>query len=309
MKEPMSLTDLVAIDYPDTELVTGGLAHQGSRILLGGDSGMGKSYVLLQLLFESAEGKPWLGIWPVRRPLRSLLVQTEVSEPLFQRRIKRWGSLPDGMFVLTQKEFLMIDEAGSVARFCDEHDIDIVGLDPLYQMHGGDENSTHTIRPAEQAGDRIAGDKRILIVVHHVNKVSQQTGQKPSLGWLRGASAWHNWIDTGFMVAGRRGEDSFELHVVKARNREERMPNPLRLTWHKPGPYLVAEEMSESSKYADVMEIVSSGPVTRKVASRRLASVRGCSRATAYRIIKEAVERGLLEETAGQLGLDSNEIG
>jgi RecA-family ATPase len=61
-------------EVPERRWIAADLIPEGNVTMLGGDGGLGKSTLALQLMAASALGKPWLGV-PVR-PGRAVITAT-----------------------------------------------------------------------------------------------------------------------------------------------------------------------------------------------------------------------------------------
>ena len=286
-------------------MVESGLLHKGSRLIVAGEAGSGKSYLTLQLLLESAMGESWFGLFPLRQEFSCLYIQTEITQGLLKDRLLRWQAkyrLPE-IYIETRKSFTIVHEQQSVLEFVQAHNVDIIGFDPLYQMHLGDENMVHTIRPAEDAFDFIVGDQRAALIDHHINKASQFQGSKPALTWLRGSSAWAGWADTVFLVLSQPGLTTMWLNIIKARNCPKALPGAIELKWQpEGGKFLQVTEIREDSEFVDLLDIV--GTLNKRGAvARELMERRGVAKSKAYQIIAQALRLDIIQEVSDQLVL------
>ncbi|MBU1145915.1 MAG: AAA family ATPase [Firmicutes bacterium] len=313
MKKPTRVDELMKRRFPDTTLVEGGLLFEGSRLVIGGETGAGKSYLTLQLELEAAAGEPWLGLWKVRKPLNSLLIQTEITEALLAgkgSRLARWKAgapIPENFWLSTEESFSIVQEAPGLERMCGELDINLVAFDPLYQMHSGDENMVHTIKPAEEAFDLVKGPNRAIILDHHFNKASSFTGGKPSVMWLRGSSAWAGWADTVMLLVGQPGAPQAKLHIVKARNRMDALPGAIKLEWQPRGKFFRVVEEEVGSEYAAIQEILEEhgGQIKQGDLAKELMERGYGGRTKAYAIVKEAIDIGFLTGSGVMVKLDN----
>ncbi len=106
-EKPMQLSEIATDEDPryvtsiaELNRVLGGGIVPGSLILVGGDPGIGKSTLLLQLSDVL-----------VRQKLRVLYVSGEESAKQLKLRSERLGVLPDGLFVLCETSVQRIEEA------------------------------------------------------------------------------------------------------------------------------------------------------------------------------------------------------
>ena len=315
LKNVHSIEAFLKLKFPDTTLVEGGLLHEKSRLIIAGDTGLGKSYLALQVAWESALGLPWLGIWPIRRPLRTFLLQVEVAEPVFKERCRRLATgrgLPPNLDVLTMEDFSLKDGAQSLTDTIAAGHYELVVLDPLYMMHDGDENAVHTIRPTQRIVDEIRRELgTTFIFVHHVRK--SMPGERPSINMLRGSSGWPGWVDT-VLLATPGQEDTLRLHLLKARNRQEALPHTAyALAWRKPGVFFeqVLEEESDPNLGEIVAAIEQVGQDGVAKANRVVGFLvaKGWGRSRAYRGIAEMVEGGFIVKDGRDLRLSEKDGG
>jgi len=179
---------------------------RGDVAVLGGESGAGKSFVLLELALSLALGRDWLQgpqFAQDLEPQRVLYVDEEQSATLVQRRLQRWAYgrrrdvAPDRLGAapiryLCQNSINFDDELKlrELAAVVDDFAPDWIFFDTLSKVHARDENSnsqmtqlfTGKIKPlAARCG---AG----MIFAHHYSKPSKDRGDSSSAR-LRGASS------------------------------------------------------------------------------------------------------------------------
>ena len=324
--------ELANLKSENSELVADGMLHEKSRIMIAGDAGIGKSYAALQMAWEAAIGEPWLGFWKVHRPLNTLVIQLEVSEPLFRKRYLRLRHTitpdPSNLWFLSDETFqINEDTSNEVARTVSElmqgeGYIDLVVLDPLYLMHSGDENSVEEVRPTMHMIDSIRRRyNTAFMIVHHVNKRSDFYGQplKPSMSSIRGSSAWAGWVDT-ILYFQRESSDILQGWLLKARNRESSLPDTCyRFEWNNgPGKFLhplAADRVPMKEKDLTLqqnddsifkaftsLDATGKGKVSREALARYLME-RKWPKATAYRRISKLIEDKKFEYEDGMLRL------
>src|SRR5215470_10939237 len=86
----------------ELDRVLGGGMAPGSLVLVGGDPGIGKSTLMLQLAIALAsEGR------------RVLYVSGEESEPQIRERAERLGALPEGLLLLCETELQSVLDAAA----------------------------------------------------------------------------------------------------------------------------------------------------------------------------------------------------
>lgn len=312
--------ELRTMSFPDTELVEGGILHEGARLMIAGDAGIGKSYVGLQLAWESAIGEPWLGLWTVKRPLSTLLIQMEVSEPLFRKRYLRLADVcddPDNMWMLTDETFDLDANQSALQGTIEElalsgEPLDLVVLDPLYLMHEGDENAVTEIKPTLHIIDKIRRKYgTAFIIIHHVNKRAEGAN-RPTMGLIRGSSGWAGWVDT-IVYFQRRSDTTLSTHLLKARNRESSLPDEAYvLEWNEGAGkflHLASVETIQHSRTQRNMGLIveaieavgEAGHAKQPEVVGYLVDRYGMTKASVYRNIAELVEAGFLHKAGRTL--------
>lgn len=303
--------ELERLRFPNTELVEGGVLHTRSRLMLAGDAGIGKSYMALQLGWEAAMGEPWLGVWPMVKPLRTLIIQVEVSEALFQRRYLRLKSKlpnPDMLYAKTDEEFVLVENSESLRATIDTLEIELVILDPLYLMHTGDENAIHTIRPTQRIIDQLRREYgTTFVIVHHVNKAAAD--MRPSMNMLRGSSGWAGWVDT--ILLATRGADDINVHMLKARNRQEGLPKTAyKMDWNSEAGkffrFVGGGEDALSLIVQAVDEVGDEGAANMGDVVTWLKDTHGWSKSSTYRRLAELTTRGFIQKIGRKLYLKEN---
>ena len=192
-------------DLPPTEYVVNGLIeHRGMSSVIG-DSGVGKSAVVLDMAAHIATGRPWHGRRTIQCPVAYIAgegVRGAMS------RLKAWehahGESLDGKVFIVEEALLIgsaIENWAYIAEQCVANGVELIIFDTLARMTTGlDENS------AADMGKGIAAFNKLqnatgagVLLVHH-------TARGASHG--RGSSAVRGAVDsevlvTDVMVDGR----------------------------------------------------------------------------------------------------------
>src|SRR5262245_25237865 len=89
---PLLSFDQIMTELPEpVEWIVEPLVGHGERVVLFGEFGSMKSWVLLDLGLHVAAGRPWLGKFHVPGPRRVLYVDEEMNLATLRRRIVRLG--------------------------------------------------------------------------------------------------------------------------------------------------------------------------------------------------------------------------
>lgn len=188
-------TDCQPTGVAELDRVLGGGLVPGSVTLLGGEPGIGKSTLLLQVLASLARsGGP------------CLLVSAEESAPQVRIRAGRLGALPEGLLVLAETLLPTILDAidGCQPSVCVIDSIQTV-LDPEI---GSAPGSVTQVRECAHALTRVAKERGIaVILVGHVTKD----------GALAGPRVLEHVVDTVLSFEGDRHHALRLLRAVKHR--------------------------------------------------------------------------------------------
>lgn len=176
----------------------------GDVCVLAGDSGLGKSWLLLDLAFSLALGEPWLSaIAPAEdlEPQRVLYIDEEQNHRLVRHRIQKWTrgrKLPPQALEKAEIRYLVenainLDDDHQFRRLqavVDDFKPHWILIDTLSKIHDREENSNsemtalfaRKIRPIAQ---RVGAG---VVALHHYNKPSKERGDDSAVR-LRGASS------------------------------------------------------------------------------------------------------------------------
>lgn len=198
--------------------IGGGLLAERNIALLGADSGLGKTWVLADLVLALTLGGALFQSFAIARPCRVMLVDEESSLHLYQ---DRWPRLLRGRQV-TQAEFLetawpniriYLDQGFSfdsdkglaaLHREAEAFRPDIVLFDSLSRVHRRAENDNSAI--AALFEDRIKPFLRTygtaLLFAHHTRKPSKDASNDAG-SMLRGASDLKAQLDQYWFLRGK----------------------------------------------------------------------------------------------------------
>ena len=201
-----------SVEAPENELLRNRFLSRKGSMLIVGNTGIGKSSLVMQMMIQWALEVGCFGINPAR-PLKSLLVQGENDEQdLAEMRDGVVGSLEltDDQKALINANVVVCHEAERHSEeFVDEvleplivsHQPDLVWIDPVFQYLGGDSNQQEDVSSflRQHLGSLLKRHQCAVVLIHHTNKPAKpRNGPNNSNPLLRaydaaGSAEFGNW--------------------------------------------------------------------------------------------------------------------
>lgn len=226
-----TIAELLAWTPPKVvEVISHGLLHPETRMILYGSYGSWKTMLAMDLGFSIATGKNWLSYRTSTQPV--LLAQTEIPKALFQKRAKKYvfgsGLNPPNLFVWTDLG-LKLDTPYGLAALDAEVNLTnprVLITDPLYRNMGGDISSSVDAQKLIDTIDQVAARYHLAVVmVAHPHKLQYDLeGNLIDRGSdkLMGSSYFADWADTiGWIKRDSTQENIIHLTWEKTRNAED----------------------------------------------------------------------------------------
>jgi len=307
LQEPQSFwyRDLALGELEPVRWSVEGLVPREGITVWGGDSGVGKSWIILSLAQAVAAGAPFLGRFETEQG-RVLVVDYESGDRLLKRRIhKLHRGLGDGapedlpMMVLTAG--VRLDRhADELTDFIQRHGFTLCIIDPLVNAHDGDENDSATMARLFERVHRLRRDTDCaFLFTHHIRKLSAN-GSNDAGQLLRGASAIKGAIDS--YIYGRR----LETGRIQCEHNKSRQAEPVDnfvveirdITEDATTVTYAGELAQQLGERLDValqvlLQLLDDGPILRQDMMTRAAD-QGIAERTMRRAIDEARSRGLI---------------
>ncbi len=174
--------------------VLGGGIVPGALVLLGGDPGVGKSTLLLQLAAAVARG------------VRVLYVSGEESAAQIKGRARRLGAMPEGLWVAAAWD------VGEIERLCGQHEPGLLIVDSVQTMRAADcplaPGSPVQLREVTAALTALARSRHLpTLMIGHVTKA----------GLLAGPRLLEHMVDVVLLFEGERFSPFRLLRSLKNR--------------------------------------------------------------------------------------------
>lgn len=189
-----------------------GVVRQGQKMIVVGDSKMGKSYTLIDLAEAVCTGGRWLGMPCACGPVFYVNLEIEAEE--FRNRQKvvwadRVAHMDEADETLLRRNFfswnlrgsaqLMEDLAPKVIRRVLKRrakgGFKLLVIDPVYKVNGGDDNNAEMVARFTNAIDRVAEECGCAVAyAHHHPKGT--AGQKKSMDRMSGSGVYARDADT-----------------------------------------------------------------------------------------------------------------
>ncbi len=227
----ISFESIVKEPLPPIDWEVEPLVAKGDRVVVYGEFGAMKSWLLLDLALHLAAGRPWLGKFAIPQPRRVLYIDEEMNERTLRRRLKRLAmganlegeALPFRAMSRAGVRFRSL-EADFLLKALEQSpfDPDVIIVEALRRVLVGSEIEAkdvsefwHNVKPLLKAG-------KTFIISHHMRKPNALGNNAPrdrasgSTDILAGA-------DAGYAVQ-RLGKDAVSVECVKSREAEETEP-------------------------------------------------------------------------------------
>lgn len=225
----ISFQHIISQEMPPVDWLVKDLLANQDRVVVFGEFGSMKSWLLLDLAIAIASGQAWLGQFDIPRPKSVLYVDEEMNERLLRRRIRQLS------IGVEQRREEIPFRAMSLRGFTagSEADVqallqalegtgfspDVIILETLRRVMVGSELDAEDVgtfwrnlRPLQQAG-------KTIIVSHHMRKPTMQ-GRNDVRHRASGSTDILGAADTAFAVT-RTDRSRVLLEFVKSRNAEE----------------------------------------------------------------------------------------
>lgn len=215
--------DLVPVDWLVTDLI----ANQ-DRVVLFGEPGAMKSWVLLHLAVHIAAGRRWLGQFDIPAAKTVLYIDEEMNVRTLRRRIKRIGDganlgaedLPLRLLSLHGVRF--DDKEGQAlldGLAANEFNPDVIIVETLRRVMNGSENNAEDVAALWRNLEPLRKAGKTIIISHHMRKLVHK-GVNDAQYRASGSTDILAGTDTAMAIT-KVNKGLAVVECVKSRNAEE----------------------------------------------------------------------------------------
>jgi hypothetical protein len=242
---------------PSIEWLVEGLIADGDRVVLYGEFGSFKSWVLPSLALHVAAGRPWLGKFPVQQAKRVLYLDEEMHPRTLSRRVQRLARGANLEAEQLQLRFLSragirLDAAGvsTLGGVLREHHFnpEVVIVETLRRVLKGSENEASEVAEFWRSITPLC-EGRTVIITHHMRKQSV-TASSSLRERASGSTDILAGADTALAIQ-RVGKDALVIECVKLREAEEPEPFVVSLFDESPEAVVLRYEGARTQYEAD----------------------------------------------------------
>lgn len=232
MPSDMTLEELerIPIDQ-EAELIRHRFLCKAGSMLLVGPTGVGKSVLLMQLMYRWAVGMSFLGIEPAR-PLRSIIYNAENDTEDMQEMLRSCNGMSDfteemrleakrNIIVVNNRRLAGDEFIDDLRMRAEKHRPDLVSIDPLLHYGGLDVSKQGEVSAflRNKLGPVLEAGKFAAVLVCHTNKPrnSDRPAAPHEMAYsATGSAEWANYARSVLvlepvdgqvfkLVAGKRG--------------------------------------------------------------------------------------------------------
>lgn len=210
---------LLTAEHPQTVWLVGGIVKEGGTLVVSGEPKTGKSWVLTEIALAVASGTLAFGEFLVPRAGSVAYFYAEDLAPDVAGHLRALAAgrgadpllLAANLHVQPRGRFLDVtrdeDLALVVASARRIPNLKLLVLEPLRDLHSGEEDKSDSMRDVMRRL-RCLGEllSCTVGVAHHSAKASADGAKRRQGQKMRGSSAIHGSVDSGFYLSGLDGD-------------------------------------------------------------------------------------------------------
>jgi len=308
----ISYQHIMAETLPPVDWLVEPLIAHGDRVVVYGQFGSLKSWLLLHLGLAVAAGQPWLSTFPIPAPHVVVYVDEEMSVRTLRRRVKRLG-LGSGLeaspleFHVLSHPRITFDAHGADALLAglamQALQPSVIIIETFRRVLQGSENAAEDVSAFWRNIEPLRAAGTTLILSHHMRKPHRE-GDQDSRYHASGSTDILAGADTAFAVK-LAAKGLIGLTCVKARNAEE--PKPFYVSLHDTTP-----ESPIAMRFEGYQHPTSHGPAELMRASELIRTImaRAVDRTmTVSDLLTQVQAGGVTERTAQRAWRLAKELG
>ena len=295
----VSFETIMGEPLPPIEWLVEGLIADGDRVVLYGEFGSFKSWVLPSLALHIAAGRAWLGKFPIPQSKQVLYIDEEMHQRTLKRRIQRLahgaGLSSEQLPLRTLSRHGAYFDRSGVLRLlgglnASGFDPQVVIVETLRRVLPGSENEASDVAALWRSTNPITKG-RTLIISHHMRKPSMMQTSS-SRDRASGSTDILAGADTALAIQ-RVGQDALVVECVKLREAEE--PEPFVVSLYDEGPDSPVELRYEGAR----TQYAADGDKTEQAERAIMLFLQANPDQTAPRdaILEHVTEMGISERT------------
>jgi hypothetical protein len=301
--EVMSMLDLLKAPDGGLEYLVSGIIPVGGMCILAGDPEAGKTWLLLDIATTVAQGKPFLGRFPVVQGTAFIIDEENGKRRLAKRQ--RLLGVTEGLpiYFSCMRGINLSDPAWEepLRRVLEQIKPKLVTIDSLIRVHRGDENDAGEMAKFFATVTKLREEYGCaFLITHHLRKRAQVTRLNGINERLRGSSDISAYADT---VIGLDKLDG-RLILSQLKNRDGDYFKPLALAIEDTGDgrvdIKVLEEIDvEADKKKQARDLIRKTLKEKPLLREELLSLAKCeeiSERTLTDAIKNLVDTGELNK-------------
>ena len=220
--QPISAHQLVE-EAGRVEWLIDGILPKRGVLLVTGEAGIGKSWLLLSMAVCLDNGTPWLEMVGTDRS-SVLLIDEENSRELLSLRLRKLGGVQSALrFLLGQG--VMVDDPlrfEAINQMLEDEKPDVLVLDSLVRFHSGNENDAQDMGRVSRLLNELRRRHGCAVVVIHHRRKPNSMGSNDARHAFRGSSEINAFPDVHLDLTQRQGE----LHLAMPKNRFQEPMEP-----------------------------------------------------------------------------------
>lgn len=298
----VTIKNLLSMEIQPREMILNPILPEQGLVMIHAPRGVGKTHVSLMIANSVATGNSMFnGKWSSNKPNKVLFIDGEMPLAVMRARLDKIiksipseGMCEDNLLIITpdlQDKGISDLSTLEGQQFVEEHlkGVKLLILDNYSALcRGGRENESESWSPLQEWFLTLRRRGISVLLIHHSNKSGAQ----------RGTSRKEDILDTVITLRKPENYDPregarFEIHYEKARGfyGEDAAPFEANLR-EENGQFLWHIQEIKDPQLDKLIELKKNG-----LSQRNIAEEIGMSPATINRRLKEAKEKGLLDES------------